>query len=281
MLRPKTEPARGVLRSRSDSLPIQARRYEPPSDLAPFIEHFWTVHWDLRASGPHTQEVLPHPSLHWVTEPPRSEIQGIVRGRFHRVLRGRGRVCAVKFRPGGFAPFADRPLHQFADRRVRATDVLGPRVRGIGMRLRDRSDADALSELGEILRAFDPQPDPAAQRAAEIVAGIAADREMISVARVCAHWQLSPLSLQRLFRSKIGIGPKWVIQRYRLHEVIERIHASADAGVLSPPWAAWAVELGFTDQAHFARTFRAFVGVSPSRYVRSMRQPGPAAARAS
>ena len=180
-----------------------------------------------------------------------------------------------------FASFTERPLHQLLDRRVRATDVLGPRVRGVAARLRDLSDADALRELGEVLRSFEPELDPAAQRAAEIVEAIAKDRELISVAQVCARWDLNPLSLQRLFRSKIGVGPKWVIQRYRLHEVIERIHAQADVGVLTPPWAAWAAELGFTDQAHFARTFRAFVGASPSQYVRRLRQGSSLGARAS
>ncbi|HKU42248.1 MAG TPA: helix-turn-helix domain-containing protein [Polyangiales bacterium] len=277
MLRRKTDSPRGVLRSRPDRLPIQVGRFEPPEDLAPFVEHFWTVAWDLRSTGPHTQEMLPHPSLHWILEYPKSEIQGIPRGRFQCVLRGRSQLHAVKFRPGAFACFVSQPLCDFADRRVRALDVLGPSIRGLPRRLRDLPADDAFRELANALRELSPRPDAGARRAAEIVAGIAADREIVSVAQVCARWQLSPLGLQRLFRTKIGATPKWVIQRYRLHEIIERIHAEADAGGDSPPWAAWAAELGFTDQAHFARTFRAFVGTSPSQYVRRLRAPSPAA----
>jgi AraC-like DNA-binding protein len=187
----------------------------------------------------------------------------------------------VKFRPGGFASFVDRPLIQFADRRVRATELLGRRARGVAARLHELDDEDALPVFADVLRSFEPQVDPAGQRAGEIVAGIAADRDIISVAEVCTRWQIAPLALQRLFRNKIGIGPKWVIQRYRLHEVIERIHARADAGATAPPWAAWAAELGFTDQAHFARSFRAFIGASPGQYVRRLRQSGAQAARAS
>src|SRR5262245_31522636 len=96
-LRRKTDAPRGVLRTRDQALPIEVARFEPPDDLAPYVEHFWTVHWDLRTAGPHTQEVLPHPAVHWVNEYPRSEIQGIIRGRFTRVLRGRGGVHSVKF----------------------------------------------------------------------------------------------------------------------------------------------------------------------------------------
>ena len=36
-------------------------------------------------------------------------------------------------------------------------------------------------------------------------------------------------------------------------------------------WAALALDLGYFDQAHFIRDFRALVGVSPGAYVRGMR----------
>jgi len=278
-LRPKTTPARGVLRSDPETLPIAVTRFEPPADLAPFVEHFWIVRWDLRAHGPRTQEVLPHPSIHWVNEYPRSEIQGIVRGRFTRVLRGRGQVHSVKFRPGGFSAFVDTPMHRFTGKRSSAVRVLGPVLRGVAARVRDCSDAEAVDLLTDVLRRLEPTPDPAARRAGEIVLTIAADHEIISVAQVCARSDISRLNLQRLFRRKIGVSPKWVIQRYRLHEVVERIHALPPGE--SPPWAALAVDLGFTDQAHFARTFRAFVGVSPGHYVKRLRSGAAAAAHAS
>jgi AraC-like DNA-binding protein len=260
-----------VLRTRPERLPIDVARFEPPADLAPFVEHFWTVHWDLRGVGPHTQEVLPHPSLHWVTERNKSEIQGIVRGRFQRELRGRGHVQSVKFRPGAFGAFADVSLHPFVSQRVPAVQLLGPRVRSVPRQLRDATDAQAIEILCEVLRSFEPKLDAPAELAGKIVEDIARDREIISVAQVCERWDIAPLRLQRLFRRKIGIAPKWVVQRYRLHEVIERVHAEPLGR--TPPWAALAAELGFTDQAHFARTFRQFVGVTPSQYVQRMRDP--------
>jgi hypothetical protein len=35
-------------------------------------------------------------------------------------------------------------------------------------------------------------------------------------------------------------------------------------------WAALATDLGFTDQAHFVRTFKAFVGIPPAEYARRL-----------
>jgi AraC-like DNA-binding protein len=68
--------------------------------------------------------------------------------------------------------------------------------------------------------------------------------------------------LQRLFADYVGIGPKWVIRRFRLHEVTERLAAGADID-----WAALAAELGYADQAHFVRDFRAMFGEPPTWYA--------------
>jgi AraC-like DNA-binding protein len=217
--------------------------------------------------------------MHWVTERNKSEIQGVVRGRFQRELRGLGCVRSVKFRPGRFTAFADVSLHAVTGKRVPAVRLLGTRVRKVAAMLRDVSDAEAIEVLADVLRSLEPVRDAQGELAGEIVEDIARDREIISVAQVCDRWRLPVLRLQRLFRRKIGVSPKWVIQRYRLHEVIERIHSQpADS---MPPWATLAAELGFTDQAHFARTFRQFIGVTPGHYVRRMREPAADAARAS
>jgi AraC-like DNA-binding protein len=70
------------------------------------------------------------------------------------------------------------------------------------------------------------------------------------------------------------VSPKWVLQRYRLHEAAERIaegrEALADgeaAGRHRWDWAATALELGYVDQAHFIRDFKALIGASPAQYA--------------
>jgi AraC-like DNA-binding protein len=73
---------------------------------------------------------------------------------------------------------------------------------------------------------------------------------------------LSTRELQRRFSRYLGVGPKWVLQRYRLHEAAERIAAGGRGD-----WAGVAAELGYADQAHFIRDFRAVVGCPPGAYA--------------
>jgi hypothetical protein len=53
MIRRKTDQPRGVLKTAGAS-PERYRheRYHPAPDLAPYVEHFWLVEWDLRGQAP-------------------------------------------------------------------------------------------------------------------------------------------------------------------------------------------------------------------------------------
>lgn len=69
-------------------------------------------------------------------------------------------------------------------------------------------------------------------------------------------------SLQRRFRDYVGVGPKWVLQRYRLHDAAERMASGQVAD-----WARVALDLGYFDQAHFVNDFRAAIGKPPAEYA--------------
>lgn len=67
-----------------------------------------------------------------------------------------------------------------------------------------------------------------------------------------------------MFRRYVGVGPQWVLQRFRLHDALAAIDAG-ETGDL----ATLAARLGWFDQAHFNRDFRDAVGQTPGRYARS------------
>ena len=71
-------------------------------------------------------------------------------------------------------------------------------------------------------------------------------------------------TLQRLFARYVGVSPKWVLRRYRLHEA-----AAALAREQDRPWAEVAAELGYFDQSHFIRDFTAAIGLTPVAYAQA------------
>jgi AraC-like DNA-binding protein len=114
-----------------------------------------------------------------------------------------------------------------------------------------------------------PPDDPDIDRVATIVDAIAADRSLLKVDDLVARYDIGKRALQRLFSEYVGVGPKWVIARYRLHEAIDCI---ADGRRVD--WSALALDLGYFDQAHFIRDFRRLVGRTPAEYAQAVRDPG-------
>ncbi|CAA9269364.1 MAG: Transcriptional regulator, AraC family [uncultured Acidimicrobiales bacterium] len=95
------------------------------------------------------------------------------------------------------------------------------------------------------------------------------DRTLIRVEDVADLGGLTVRSLQRLFASYVGRNPKAVLARYRLQDAV----AAIDAGEVD--LARLAVSLGWFDQAHFSRDFRAGVGTTPSAYLQRHRASVP------
>jgi AraC-like DNA-binding protein len=97
-----------------------------------------------------------------------------------------------------------------------------------------------------------------------VVDQIMSDRGITLVKDVTGRSGIGTRRLQRLFAAYTGVTPKWVIRRARLHEAVERLDQGADVDL-----GFLARDLGYFDQAHFARDFRAAVGRPPTAYART------------
>ncbi|MEO5627095.1 MAG: AraC family transcriptional regulator [Dokdonella sp.] len=239
-----------------------------PSETLPalcdLVEHFWFVRWDLRGHPGQTRETLPHPNVHLVFEPGLTRIFGLHTARFTRVLEGAGCVFGVKFRAGGFRPFIDRPVSTLTGGSLSVLDVFGADAGTLEDDVLAGADENAMIETAtRFLVAHLPPPDANVARVANIVAIIEADRSILRVDDVVSRHGLNKRALQRLFNNYVGVSPKWVINRYRLHEAIEQLAAGKPVD-----WTALALELGYFDQAHFIRDFRGLVGRTPGQYAR-------------
>ncbi|GGR37374.1 AraC family transcriptional regulator [Streptomyces cinereoruber] len=257
---------------------VRFRRHLPAPELRAHLEHYWLIDWDL--PEPYTSHVVPHPSVNVVFQrygPPATghasaEVAGIGLGLFTHELTGTGRVCGIQFRPGGFRPFAPaRPVSTWTGRRVPLTDAFPDATDSPAAVLTPDEDHARVAALDAFLLARGPAPDPAADHAMELVELARSDRTIRRAAQLAAASGLSARSLQRLFADRVGVGPKWVILRYRIHEALERAEAAGTTG--TPDWAALAAELGYSDQAHLVRDFTTTIGVPPTAYARGPSVP--------
>ena len=243
------------------------RRIPPDPALAGSVEHFWWVRWDLDDGPPQRRETLPHPSVHWVFETGQTRLLGLSRQRFVRVLEGRGQVFGVKFLPGGFRPLLGAAVSTLTGRALAPTVLWGPSVSAPVAAVEAAADAEqAIAQVAPFLKArlAGLPADPWVARISQLVHAAQHDHTLLRAEQLAAHAGLGLRQLQRLFDQYVGLGPKWVLQRYRLHEVLARL----DAGQPAPDWSQLSLDLGWFDQAHFIRDFRRLTGVTPAHYVR-------------
>ncbi|MGH4032385.1 DUF6597 domain-containing transcriptional factor [Actinomycetota bacterium Odt1-20B] len=248
---------------------VRFRRRLPAEPLRAYVEHYWLIDWDL--PEPYATHVVPHPAVNVVFQllpgqAPFGEVAGVGLGLFGKKLRGRGRVCGAQFRPGGFRPFAPgRAVAEWTGREVPLADVFGPLAEDLAPGVLGPDDEHArVAALDAFLLDLAPAPDPRADLAMRLVARVRADRTMRRVDALARTEGLSVRALQRLFAAYVGVGPKWVVLRYRIHEALERAGSAADGRGVD--WAGLAAALGYADQAHLVRDFTATVGVPPTAY---------------
>jgi AraC-like DNA-binding protein len=253
---------RGLLKSIPSAGKFRHARRTPAASLTHCIAHYWMVSWDLRGLEPHVQETLPHPNVHVVFEKGNSMLGGVFTEKFSRLLEGQSQVFGIKFKPGGFRPFLDAPVSSIANRLVPVKSIFGKDADALEEVLISASDEDEMiAAANEFFMLRAPEPDKTMLVAGNLVERILREPDIKTVDDLAERTGIGKRSLQRIFNEYVGINPKWVIRRYRLHELVERLDSGAQID-----WAQLALELGYFDQAHLINDFKSIVGRTPVQY---------------
>ncbi len=256
-MRAQAPPPRGILKT-GHTAEGSHQRLLPTPPLDQHVAHFWSVTWNV--PKPVVAQTLPHPSVHLVVEGPRAEVSGLHTKKFSRTLEGEGWVFGIKFRPAMFASWWGAEVSSLANRVVPIEHVFGRAGAEFAKQINREADVLKRCELAEALLS-PPAVDPAAVVWRDLVEAIAVDRSLTGVEHLVAKSGWSKRALQRGFRQYVGATPKWVIQRYRLHEAAERLANDPEVDL-----ADLAADLGYSDQSHFVNDFKRVIGTSPGRY---------------
>lgn len=244
------------------------------------VRRYWFPVWALPPGESTAQRVLQYPVCLLVIAHDYAHLVGPRRGLSTTTLTGCGWALGVMMQPAAGSALwpagvpdlvdASVPLTQ-ADL-VPSTTALIAELRGIiGERAPDAEVRQrAVTRLDEVLVEVLPPADAEGEIVNAIVDHVETDPEVLRVRQVCDKFSITERTLQRLLRRRVGMGPKWLIQRRRLHEA-----AGALAGPDRPSLVAIATRLGYTDQAHFHRDFQAATGLTPATYAAQPRaHPG-------
>lgn len=254
------------------------REFAPDARLNAFVDRIWLLeHPDGRGIPP--QEILPDGSMELVFHLGDPFERQIAVDRWERqdrmlaagqltgplVVRPSGSmtVVGVRFRPGGARLVLPLPQHELTGD-VLPLAAVAPRMAArlwnavqSGESADERAQALANALRGLIVdRAIDRVID-------EAVTLIKRAHGAIGVDALAARCNLSGRQLERRFLEHVGIPPKRLARIVRFQYALRVLQS---AGERRGSGAALAAQLGYADQAHFIRDFRAFAGHTPTKH---------------
>ncbi|WP_222193586.1 helix-turn-helix domain-containing protein [Modestobacter italicus] len=243
-------------------------RYAAAPEFDGLLQRFWVPVWSVPPGCEAPQRVLQYPVSLLVVAADYARFYGVVSGLSTTTLTGAGWAVGVMCAPAAGALIGGA-MSGYTDRHVDVPDVLGAEGERLTARVRAAMAPDphspaahgvAVAAFGDALRPLLPVDDDG-RLVNDVVAFVEGNREVVRVSQVCERFGLSERALQRLAQRRLGLTPKWLIQRRRLQEAAERLRGDpASVGEV-------AAVLGYADQAHLSRDFARVTGVSPGQFA--------------
>lgn len=242
-------------------------RYAPGEHLVDLVDRYWIPVWSLRE--PSTQSTLQHPVCLVVVSDSYARLYGVARGRSSITLEGEGWAVGTMLTPAAGRLVLGRSVTELTDTWIdlaRVDDVPHALVADVrAAMVTDPHDpaahGTAIAVVERWLAAYLPV-DEHGLLINRAVAWLRDNPEVTRVGQVARELGLTERGLQRLVEQRVGLTPKWLIQRRRLHNAVEALKAGTTS------LAAVAATLGYSDQAHFTHDFRTVAGMTPGQYLR-------------
>ncbi|MCO8274019.1 helix-turn-helix domain-containing protein [Actinoplanes sp. TRM 88003] len=178
------------------------------------------------------------------------------------------RSVGVHFKPWGLAPFLPMPAAELCDRPLTVEQVWGrPAVASLRDRLASAPGPHEMLTIleAELTRRLGGLPGLGLVRHASGV--IAAAGGAVAIGDLTGAAGISSTHLAQRFKQLVGVTPKRLARTYRFTGTV---FALDPAGPID--WGEVAHDAGYFDQAHFGHEFRAFTGLTPTRYLEVRRR---------
>ncbi len=244
---------------------IPIARIAPPEWAAHAIKHFWVAEWCLPAGVAARQLVLGYPVLNLVAEPNRLAVYGPTTTAGARVLEGTGWGVGALLRPAATPLFTYRPARfANAERDVLAPELHAAVARAMGgHRPAGERFAEATGAVARWIAGRLPEADARGLEANRLAELADSEPGLLRVADLAAAMGASERTVERLAADYLGPTPAALMRRRRIQLAAERLRAAPET-----PLADLAQELGYADQPHLTRDFRAVLGLTPREYAR-------------
>lgn len=198
---------------------------------------------------------------------PRNFIAGQATKTYKLLLTGKIGMVGIVFRPTALNTLFGIQMYELNDERLDLRDVLGKEIVPIQERIiescSNQEKIDIIDQflLFKLLNSKNPpnQIDFAANL-------IVSQNGIVNISKMMEELYVCRRQLERQFLQKVGVSPKYYARIRRISYLCSII---ANKRWQVADWHDLIYQMGYYDQSHFIKEFTAFIGKSPSFYLKN------------
>lgn len=247
----------------SEPLPPEPVELAPPHVLADRVGAFW--HHGGRGSE---IRVLPDGCMDfWFDlETGTARLIGAMTEAAVVTVPAGGRYFGVRFQPGVAAEYLTETARDFVDHDAPLADVTRAGRFGLAERVAEARDhAGRVAAVTAFIESPAHRLRAGDHRVRRAVRQLRRDPARTSVRSMASALGVSERQLERLFRERLGYGPKQFARIVRLERAVALMRTPLRGQ------AVLAAAAGYADESHLIREFRALAGATPAELARERR----------
>jgi AraC-like DNA-binding protein len=190
---------------------------------------------------------------------PQAMLVGIMKEPLCWQMRGDSTAFGVRLKPEGVIGLFRAPLADLCNDFVDAGTFLGKAHRPILQRVREAADDQArIALMEDFLHDQLARVSPEKNYFTEALKQIRS-KDAFTHSNLEKKLQVGERQLQRMFKDNLGLSPKSYFRLMRFRHAVASVRGRREID-----WLDLTHTLGYSDQSHFIRDFKAFAGVTPS-----------------
>jgi AraC-like DNA-binding protein len=252
--------------------------YRPSLALAPFVQTYWQGHFNLSGEKDFIRRVVPNGCIEliihltdancqltargeeWQTSPDFTLV-GLYTQPYEVQFATEVQVFGIRFFPDGIRHIFGVPPVEFIATYEDSIDVLGAELSAFCARIREEQAAAAQVQLSDSFLekqlAIHHQLHDYTHQAMQLIRqeSLGSDYQQLT-----AQVPISDRQLQRRFKTQYGITVSEYMRLSRMNAV-QNYMLNAEQNLTELTY-----ELQFSDQSHFIREFKHYVGMAPGKF---------------